>query len=214
MRPLCCKRLEQIGKMYSKKTAWQAQVKRCFCVCFVASLLLFSVWAHAASNTAEPGLRMHYFRMDPKPHGMTINTKLQLTNSAQVADAMRDGAQLVFDFQLILEEVRTFLSNQELATQGRMAHIKYDPLLDEFLLHEDGAPLLRHNDIDMLFRQFWERAFAPFTLQAALVKDETYRVHVQCTLRHSQVPPWLKSTLFFWSWDITPPLVFEQDVTY
>ena len=64
--------------------------------------------------------------------------------------------------------------------------------------------------MDSVFREL--RFVLP--LPEPLVAGENYRVHFDLTLQHAEVPPWLSQALFFWSWDVVPPVSVTQDFLF
>ena len=64
------------------------------------------------------------------------------------------------------------------------------------------------------FAATWEVMTFNAPLQTPLASGETYKVRLDVTLQHAEVPPWLEKALFFWSWDIAPAASFTQEFTY
>ena len=181
-----------------------------------AILATFFVSAPTARSAmpGEPSFRLEAFMIESMPREVRVESDLLLNNSEKVRDELRNGAQMVFTCTGTLVRVRTLLTNETLGTLARSAQLRHDPLIREFLLYQEGKPLLRSKRLDELLRTFWQAESLVFQPVAPLETGETYRVNLQLTLQHSQVPPWLEKALFFWSWDVTPPLSVEQDFVY
>ena len=116
--------------------------------------------------------------------------------------------------KLALERVRTLLSNEVISEESRSYQLRHDLLSREFILSSPGHPIVRQKQFDTLLASAFQHLDFLLPLQAPLVSGETYRVQLKITLEHAEVPSWLEKALFFWSWEVTPPLSFSQDFIF
>ena len=137
-----------------------------------------------------------------------------LENDGVVRAQLRDGAVMTLTCKLALERVRTLLSNEVLSEELRSYQLRHDLLSREFILSSPGQPIVRQKQFDALLASAFQHLDFLLPLQAPLVSGETYRVQLKITLEHAEVPPWLEKALFFWSWEVTPPLSFSQDFIF
>ena len=147
---------------------------------------------------------------------MTVDVSMGigLENDGVVRAQLRDGAVMTLTCKLALERVRTLLSNEVLSEESRSYQLRHDLLSREFILSSPGQPIVRQKQFDTLLASAFQHLDFLLPLQAPLVSGENYRVQLKITLEHAEVPPWLEKALFFWSWEVTPPLSFSQDFIF
>lgn len=138
----------------------------------------------------------------------------RVENGGVVRSQLRDGAVMTLTCKLALERVRTLLSNEVISGESRSYQLRHDLLSREFILSSPGHPIVRQKQFDTLLASAFQHLDFLLPLQAPLVSGETYRVQLKITLEHAEVPPWLEKALFFWSWEVTPPLSFSQDFIF
>ncbi len=146
--------------------------------------------------------------------GVHVRTGIGMENSGVVRSQLRDGAVMTLTCKLALERVRTLFSNEAISEESRQYQLRHDLLSREFILSSPGLPIVRQKQFDALLASAFQHLDFILPLQAPLVSGETYRVQLKVTLEHAEVPPWLEKALFFWSWEVTPPLSFSQDFVF
>ena len=182
-----------------------------FSACLILALLLFFLAeAHARSASGEergsrtsvelktsdgslsngqtPKLELRTFTIEMLNDGVHVSTGIGLENGGVVRSQLRDGAVMTLTCKLALSR--------------------------EFILSSPGHPIVRQKQFDTLLASAFQHLDFLLPLQAPLVSGETYRVQLKITLEHAEVPPWLEKALFFWSWEVTPPLSFSQDFIF
>ncbi len=157
---------------------------------------------------------MEHFFIGMFPDALRVDSGLSLKHSAPVKAQLRDGAQMILAYKIRLERLRTVLSNVTVSETEAVFHVRHDPLLREFLLFSDGKPPLRRKNLDALLASAWNSLSIVLPLAEPLQTGESYRIAATVTLQHAKVPPWLDQALFFWSWDVVPPLTFAQEFAF
>lgn len=166
------------------------------------------------SNGQTPKLELRTFTIEMLNDGVHVSTGIGLENGGVVRSQLRDGAVMTLTCKLALERVRTLLSNEVISGESRSYQLRHDLLSREFILSSPGHPIVRQKQFDTLLASAFQHLDFLLPLQAPLVSGETYRVQLKITLEHAEVPPWLEKALFFWSWEVTPPLSFSQDFIF
>ena len=167
-----------------------------------------------SSHGQAPKLELSSFTVEMLNDGIHVSTGIGLENGGVVRSQLRDGAVMALTCKLALERVRTLLSNEILSEESRSYQLRHDLLSREFILSSPGLPIVRQKQFDALLASSFQHLDFLLPLQAPLVSGETYRVQLKVTLEHAEVPPWLEKALFFWSWEVTPPLSFSQDFVF
>ena len=183
-------------------------------LCAVLGVLASFTEPVRAQEAGHPGsLAMQSFFIQTVPHAVRVDSGFTLDNSAPIRAQLRDGAQMILVCKLRLERLRSVLSNVTVSETRKTFHLRHDPLLRDFMLFTDATPPLRDKKLDVLLDSLKTIRFS-LPLQEPLEPGETYRITINVTLQHAKVPPWLEQALFFWSWDVVPPLTYTQEFTF
>lgn len=167
-----------------------------------------------SSESGSPKLLLRSFTVETLPDGVHVSTGLGMEQEGVVRSQLRDGAVMTLQCKLSLIRVRTLLTNQLVAEEVRNYQLRYDLLTREFILSSPQHPIVRQKQFPALVASAWGHLEFVLPLQAPLQSGQTYRVLLQVTLEHAEVPPWLEKALFFWSWEVTPPLSFSQEFVF
>ncbi|MEG2140508.1 MAG: DUF4390 domain-containing protein [Bilophila sp.] len=159
-------------------------------------------------------LKLRSFSVETVDGGVRVESGLMLEKTAFLRALLRDGAVLNLAGTLTLERLRTLLSNTVLSEITLLYQLRHDPLTREFVLSVAGSPSIRQKNLDDLLAFAWKDMHFLLPLQESLVSGETYRVRLDLTLQHAEVPPWLEKALFFWSWDVAPAASFSHEFVY
>lgn len=176
--------------------------------------LELSTLAASPAEGGSPKLVLRSFTVETLNDGVHVSTGIGMEQEAVVRSQLRDGAVMTLQCKLTLVRVRTILSNQVLAEDTRNYQLRYDLLTREFILSSPGLPIVRQKHFDALLASAWQHLEFVLPVKTPLQSGETYRVELTMTLEHAEVPPWLEKALFFWSWEVTPPLSFTQEFVF
>lgn len=168
----------------------------------------------STSESGTPKLLLRSFTVETLNDGVHVSTGLGMEQEGVVRSQLRDGAVMTLQCKLTLVRVRTILANQLLAEEARSYQLRYDLLTREFILSSPGLPIVRQKQFGALVASAWRNLEFVLPLKTPLESGQTYRVLLQVTLEHAEVPPWLEKALFFWSWEVTPPLAFSQEFIF
>lgn len=184
------------------------------------TLVAFLPWRAAAEQFSPPAgqpntLTLLSFTVEAKPdQHVVVECGLGVSDARSVKALLRDGAIINLTCKLVIERLRTLLANETLVDATEVHQLRHDPLTREFIMLPPNAPARRDKKLDALLAATWECMTFNVPLQAPLASGETYRVRLDVTLQHAEVPPWLEKALFFWSWDVAPAASFTQEFTY
>lgn len=167
-----------------------------------------------SGEQASPTLNLNAFTVESLPGRVHIRAGFVLGNTAFVRGLLRDGAVMNMTCKIRVQRLRTVLANENVAELLREYHLRHDPLTREFVMDYGRRKPQRQKNLDTLISSFWEEIDFVLPLKTPLVSGETYRVTIELTLQHAEVPPWLEKALFFWSWDVVPPVSFTQEFVY
>jgi hypothetical protein len=73
---------------------------------------------------------------------------------------------------------------------------------------------LQDKDIQELFNKAWDQLTLDLGSWSALQRGDSYSLRLEIRLSRSDIPAWLRYSLFFWSWDVIQPTTYRLDFTY
>ena len=192
------------------------RLRRTSVLFFLFLFVALPCFVQAQPQTQEAAaLRLGFFTVqtlsDTKVH---VDSGIVVDKLKVVRNLLRDGAVLNFTCKLTIERLRSVLSNDVLAEHSETFQIRHDPLTRDFCVLRQGLPSQCSKKLDTIIETACGDMPFTITLLEPLVSGEKYRVRLDVTLQHAEVPPWLEKALFFWSWDVAPPTSFIQDFVY
>ena len=175
--------------------------------------------AQAAAEETRPSaaqqLELDSFVLD------TVDDKLVLRFGVSVSDLemlkrdLREGSAINLTSTVSLSRRSSFIPRGSLVSIEGLSTLQMDPLTREFILTEpDRKAPNRNKSLKALLDSTWSRMVLPLCRLNTLEHDREYVVALDVTLRHADVPPWLSKTLFFWSWDVAPPISYSMTFTF
>ncbi len=140
-----------------------------------------------------------------------VNSGFIFNNKRKIASQLHDGAVMTLTCTLRLEQVHTLLPNIVVAETIDTCSMRYDVLTREFTLAIPGKSTLRQRSFSALLDTAFKNIHFILPLRSPLISGENYRLYIDLSLQHAGIPPWLSQALFFWSWDVVPPVSVTQD---
>lgn len=145
---------------------------------------------------------------------LTARLSLSVNDMVQLANMLRDGARLKLKCDAFLYRKRTFWANALLDSSTFVSSLRYAPLQREFIVMSANIPPLSQPALTSLLQMTWGNLEMPLCRLEELEKGETYLAEVVVGLYHEEMPPWLKTNVFFWSDQIIAPKTYKLEFTY
>lgn len=180
-------------------------------------ILSVSILSGAATASATPPQRLllQSFSVATENGEVILRAAVDIDSRSGLRNMLRDGAQMLLTCQASLDRTRTLMPAETIATIIAEVNLRHDPLTREFVLTTSpDIPPRRDRDFDRLMDSTLARLRMALCPASLLVPGEEYTVTLKLALRHTEVPPWLAQTLFFWSWDVVPPSSFSQPFVF
>lgn len=181
------------------------------------ALLAVLLLSAAGSAQAAPPRQfvLDTFAIETRDDTLVLRLGVGVDAPDGLRDLLKDGAEMELRGTVTLTRRRGVLPDVTLAEKVFACTLRHDTLTSEFELRLLGREVpWRDKNLARLLEATWKRLVLPLAPIAALEKGEPHRVSLTLSLRHTDVPPWLSRTLFFWSWEVVPDATFTQDFTY
>ncbi len=114
---------------------------------------------------------------------------------------VRNGASVNINFSATLYEA-SFFFDSKLYEYTTGWQIRYEALSNEYILYFEDMPPNRSHDLEYLLSTILKRRAFAFVNISPLDVEEEYYLEIHINLQQATTPPWLESTLFFWTWDV------------
>ncbi len=113
---------------------------------------------------------------------------------------VRSGTSININFYTSLHE-SSFFMDSKLYEEFTGWQLRYEALSNDYILYFENLPPRRSHDLEYLLSTILKQRSYTFTQIPPLKEDEDYYIEIYINLQQATTPPWLESTLFFWSWD-------------
>lgn len=150
-----------------------------------------------------------------------VSGQIQLSYGVEIQDvqALHDyldqGMVLQLRSKVKLVRNRRWWRDSLLGQEEMVFELKSRPLQGEYVLTKQGSSdSQRDKDLSRLLSRHWSGLKVRLGNWSELSPDTDYAVELLLSLKRSDVPLWLKKSLFFWSWDLAPERKFKMDFTY
>lgn len=139
---------------------------------------------------------------------------IELAADTEVEEALQNGIKLKLECDASLFEHKSVWMDSKVAGKNYSSKLYFDSLSNEFVLEKPGQKIFKNKSLSILLREEWKSFILDLGPWSTLKRGERYNLRLKVRLDRTEVPAWLKSTLFFWSWDIIPAATYQLDFTY
>ncbi|MFP5259524.1 MAG: DUF4390 domain-containing protein [Acidobacteriota bacterium] len=131
----------------------------------------------------------------------------------RIGQALLAGERLNLRCKARLAMRRDYVWNQEVSSatwESRLGYLKGG----EFVVTLPGQGPMVDKDLGKLFHKNLSEILIDLGSWDRLERGVTYVLTLELALTRSDVSPWLKNGLFFWSFDAARPVSYQLDFTY
>ena len=155
--------------------------------------------------------------IDAKNGSLVISLGLDVENTQKLHDMLKNGAAMLLAANVKLERLRALWTNETIREQSFVSHLRHNPLTREFLITMPGGEKhLADRNLERLLAATWHNLSLHIGSRDMLLRyggNTKYRITLDLSLRHTEIPPWLAKTLIFRSWDIAEPITLTIPFT-
>lgn len=128
---------------------------------------------------------------------------LQTRNPEALAEYLEQGTNLRLVCTATMNLERNLWWDRQLRRSVKEFLLRYDSLDDVYRFSTDGNSTgERDSDLASLLRSEWRSIDMDLGPWPNEYKEENLALHLTVRLVRTDVPVWIKRTLFFWSWDV------------
>ncbi|WP_319777749.1 DUF4390 domain-containing protein [Maridesulfovibrio sp.] len=187
----------------------------CFSVVRILLLWLCFFVISLPATVQASTLHLKNMVLDNQAGSIMARFGIELTADTQVEDALHDGMKLKLVCKALLYEHKDIWLDSEVAGKTYTNKLYFDSLSNQFVLEKPGSKkIYRNKSLSILLREEWQNIVLDLGPWSTLQRKERYKLQLKVRLDRTEVPAWLKNTLFFWSWDIIPAATYQLDFTY
>lgn len=177
--------------------------------CLFSFLLCTVVPAKASS------LQLKNLVLDNQAGSIMARFGIELKADSQVEEALLNGVRLKLECEARLLEHRSMWPDSTMAGKTYSNKLYFDSLSNQFVLEKPGADkIFKNKNLSILLREEWKTIVLDLGPWSTLKQGERYKLRLKVRIDQTDVPVWLKNTLFFWSWDVIPSSTYQLDFTY
>lgn len=189
-------------------------MRRLILLALFFGLLLAGLSAWAAGG--EPALQLTNLVLDSQAGEIMVRFGVSFEDATEfLARSLKEGAsaQLICEGDLFRR--RSFLWDESVSAATLENLIRFEPLSQEFVLERAGEDQpLRNKDLPALLERGWRSLALDLGPFGQLMSGERYGLNLRVRLKRQDVPPWVKNSLFFWSWELAPEVRYRLDFSY
>jgi hypothetical protein len=143
----------------------------------------------------------------------------QLALEGLVLDNVGERIQLRFGVQAedvdALEQILGWWPDNTVAEKRIRYHLKTHPLTQTYrLINQHTNSTARDDSLQDLMHRQWKEIILDLGAWKMLDTGADYILELTLQFTRPNVPQWLKTTLFFWSWDVVTSQTFRMHFTY
>jgi len=150
-----------------------------------------------------------------------VGGKIQLRFGIEVEemdflkDYLNEGTSLRLKCQARLQRKKILWKDATVLNKSLVFDLRNNPLTRQYSLHNLTVERTIHSkDLSNLIKTGWGRLVMDLGNWAALPRGHEYALELSVRLMHADIPGWLKTALFFWSWNVANVQQYRLNFSY
>ena len=173
--------------------------------------LMFAL--NVLSSTAS-GFELRGFVLDNTNETAEIGFGLDLPDASIVRSALDDGDELELTCRAELHRMRSYMWDERIGSGTYICNMSKDMLKGSYVFQFSDEKIVLDKIAKKSMQQIFNSIRIPLCSWDNILPGKKYSVSLEITLKISDVPGWIKSTLFFWSWNLIDPVYYEMQFDY
>jgi hypothetical protein len=171
------------------------------------------IFLHAAQASAQD-ISLGNLIVDNIDGNISVRFGVQFANPFAIEAALNEGAELALVCDAKLTAKRDYWLDHEIGRAQSVSRLRKITAGQYRITVPGGGDPLTGQDFPALLA----RAFEDFSMTLGpwnlLNRGDAYSLSMEIRLERQDVSPWLKKSLFFWSFDAAPPARYRLDFSY
>jgi len=171
------------------------------------------IFLHSASAFAQD-ISLSNLIVDNSGGNISVRFGVQFANPFAIEAALNEGAELTLGCNARLIAKRDYWLDREIGRAESVSLLRKTPSGQYVIARPDGSAPLTGQDFPALL----SKAFEDFSMILGpwnmLNRGDAYSLSMEIRLERQNVSPWIKKSLFFWSFDAAPPARYRLDFSY
>lgn len=160
-------------------------------------------------------LKLDNFLLDTQDDKLVLRFGVSINDIDGLKQILRDGAVINLTSTADISPKSTIIPRGALVEIQGLSSLQMEPLTREFILTEPDRDMPNRNkSLKQLLDSTWLTMSLPLCSLSELSHGSEYIVQLSIKLEHADMPAWLSKTLFFWSWNVTPPINYSMTFTF
>lgn len=177
--------------------------------------LLLASCLFAPSDALAQKLILDKLVLDNHAGAVTVRFGIHVDDISKIEDELKNGSEMELRVKAMLSRRRTGWLAADLAERELIGALGYDPLTREFHVARPGlGKHLKGADLGSLMSRVWGDVSLELIPWESLERGKEYVLDFEMRLARTDVPGWIRTTLFFVSWDVVGVTTYRLDFTY
>lgn len=177
--------------------------------------LLLAATLFAPSAVLAQSLILDKLVLDNHAGAVTVRFGVHIDDLSKVVEELQNGGEMELQVKSMLSRRRSGWFAADLAEKELKGAFGYDPLTREFYLQRPGADKpVRGSELAPLVSKLWGDVSLELIPWESLERGREYVLDFEMRLARTDVPGWIRTTLFFVSWDVIGVTTYRLDFTY
>lgn len=160
---------------------------------------------------AAQQLELSSFFLDTRGDRLSAGFSLEMDDFSRVKQSLDDGAKLELIYEVRVIKNVILFPDFSLASKKVNIGLEKDLISGDYEIHFPGRKKVVPEFTREDFTELFSNVSVPLISLEQLENNETYIIRIQARLTSTEVPKWIKKTLFFWSWDLVDSLHYEME---
>ncbi len=152
--------------------------------------------------------------LDSQGSDIALHFSLRLEGAQEIETMLQQGVLLALDCNAELRHKRGYWLDEVLTVSNLWLKLRGDPVTREFVLELPGYAPLRDSSLVALLNRGWAHIYMNLGPFAQLVHGQEYVIALSVSLRQTDIPAWMRYTLFFKEWEAAPRADYRMSFTY
>jgi len=180
---------------------------------FIFSIVIGVSFFQTEDSKAQP-LDFSSFLIDTQEDYLVAMFSIDIEDFEKIQEALHDGNKITMICTIMLKRHRTLFWNKKIREKTIEVDMEKDLLSEEYRIKfPDQTYTLKKIQEDS-FDKIFENIGVKLAPLEELIPGRKYRLNLGIRVISRDVPQWIKTTLFFLSWDIVREVNYEMEFSF